>query len=188
MVKLKSTKELTDRDKRMIKLWNEGFTGQMMAEYFGQTRNAILGRLMRLRDAGHDIPLKGPSIPHKKKQARPMTYKPSEGRVVLKKVISEVERLNRKATKDQEMADALDRLKNKDYCKDTRVRIHGLQSHHCRYVIDNQVPARSWFCGHPKEKGSYCAAHAALCYMPEEKKQVADRIARSSIGYGRQAR
>jgi GcrA cell cycle regulator len=191
MGKQNSVMILTDEDKKLVKLWNEGFTGQMLADYFGRTRNAIMGRIMRLRDAGHEVINKDPNKVkqnNKKKQTKTATYyeRPQSHRI--QRVIIGIDELTKKQLKSAKYDDNVDRLKNFEMCKNTRVRIHNLKSTHCRYVVDNRFPAKAWYCGHPIERGSYCSHHAQLCYMPMEKKQVADRIARSSVAYGRSSR
>ena len=183
-----SVYELTATDKKMIELWNKGFTGQMLADYFGKTRNAILGRIMRLRDAGHDVATKGQTEPSKKKQAKPRTYPSRPPLLRIQKVISEIENLSKKPQKITKYDDNLERLKNFDLCKDSKVRIHDLKLTHCRYVVDNRIPSKAWYCGRPIEKGSYCMHHAQLCYMPLEKKETSNRIARASFAYGRSSR
>ena len=42
----------TDKDKAMLKMWDEGATSSEIANHFGVTRNVIMGRFHRLRSAG----------------------------------------------------------------------------------------------------------------------------------------
>jgi len=188
MTKPMSVQELNVVDKRMIELWNSGFTGQMLAEYFGKTRNAILGRLSRLRDAGHNVSVKGQLNPNKNKQEKPKLYNTSEERAITRRVKDAIKKLDSRKKKDLTHEDDLIRIDNFDRCKDTRVRIYDLKSHHCRYIIDNRNPDKSWYCGHPKEVNSYCGYHAKLCYLPPDRQRSKQSARKSSFAYGRTSR
>ena len=41
------------------------------------------------------------------------------------------------------------------------VHLYDLEYHHCRWPHPEN---KSWYCGEPKERGSYCAEHGALAY------------------------
>jgi len=41
-----------------------------------------------------------------------------------------------------------------------------LTSQSCRYVVNEGRAEHYIFCGAPKERGSYCKAHAEICFAP----------------------
>ena len=70
------TKELDDA---LIARWGRNETGDEIAKACGVTRNAIMGRVSRLREMGHDLPARGSpaslararrSTPERKEQER----------------------------------------------------------------------------------------------------------------------
>lgn len=44
------------------------------------------------------------------------------------------------------------------------------QSRQCHYIVNDGPPSEYLFCGKPQEKGSYCAHHASICYMPPRQR------------------
>ena len=53
------------------------------------------------------------------------------------------------------------------------LRIDELRYSSCRYIISLETAVSVRYCGHEKERGSYCAAHADLCYLPRKKREQA---------------
>lgn len=49
----------------------------------------------------------------------------------------------------------------------TGVSLFGLRHSSCRYIIGEDESAI--YCGRTKERGSYCAEHYRLCYVPVKK-------------------
>lgn len=49
-----------------------------------------------------------------------------------------------------------------------------LQPNMCRFPCGDPLKEGFGFCGHPKEDGAYCFAHASLCYTaPEDRRRAA---------------
>ena len=42
--------EVTKHEQELLKLWEEGLSGKLIAEKLGVTRNAVMGKLHRLRE------------------------------------------------------------------------------------------------------------------------------------------
>ena len=51
-----------------------------------------------------------------------------------------------------------------------RVTLLDLRPHHCRFPLGEPASADFGYCGARKVKGSYCAAHARLSYLPKPKR------------------
>lgn len=51
-----------------------------------------------------------------------------------------------------------------------RVTLLDLRPHHCRFPLGEPASADFAYCGAQKVKGSYCAAHARLSYLPKPKR------------------
>ena len=51
------------------------------------------------------------------------------------------------------------------------VTILNLENNMCRYIVDAPLYADTYYCGDPKERGVYCAAHAEMCYYGPKRKR-----------------
>lgn len=134
-----SNNELSDTDKDIIKLWEKGFSGSHIGKELGITRNAVMGRIHRLRNAGVVVASRTTDaafdLPKKKNYRKP--YPAPKPEPV-------------KAPRTQ------------------GVRFIDLQFGDCKYVM-NDGPASSFiFCGLPAKDGSYCEEHRKVCYVPPE--------------------
>ena len=54
---------------------------------------------------------------------------------------------------------------------------------HCRYIVGHNAYQGAYYCGEPKTKGSYCSAHAKICYRKptphdHKKKPVKQNLTR----------
>ena len=53
------------------------------------------------------------------------------------------------------------------------IRLDELRYDSCRYIISVDTAFSVRYCGHDRKRGSYCTAHAELCYLPPKTKQHA---------------
>ena len=49
--------------------------------------------------------------------------------------------------------------------------VSDLTSEHCHFPIGDPLTDGFGFCGHPKERGAYCAAHASIAYQTIERRK-----------------
>ena len=148
---------LTARDKEMLKMWDRGATSSELANHFGLTRSAVMGRLSRLRAAGHvGYKTKAPPIYRipKLPPAAPVNKKPHK---TAKQKQAEI-----KALVHQRLQEKL--LKH-------GFSLMELGPDMCRYAIKGDRPPEYRFCGKPTYKNSYCEEHHNLCWIPVEKRE-----------------
>ena len=145
-------KVLTQAQKdRIIELWNDGYTGGQIAKEIGHTRSAIMGLISRMRQSGKGVDVKrNASITPK---PRVKTQAP-KGRP--KKLKIHPKTFQYAFT----FAEPTKAHNNKP------ISFMDLTSFHCRYIL-NDPKQGALYCGDPKERGSYCAFHANLCYIPD---------------------
>jgi hypothetical protein len=144
----KKFEDLPKEYQKVLILWNKGKTGLQISEELGITRSSVMGRIHRAKQYG--IRVKGAPIrvdivappPRKVKNRRIIREAKAQG-VALPELPPVV-----RATKEQ-----LKRF----------IGLMQLTPMSCRFIL-NDDPARAVFCGAPKEKGSYCGEHSALCY------------------------
>lgn len=150
------TYELKEFDQAIINMWNDNKTGLDIAEALGKSRNAIMGKLYRLRAAKYiqykTVPVKQKKdTPKKRAKREKRAYKyssPYSGPLIPFPPQPEIV-INEQAIK-------LTELKNSS----------------CRFII-NDGPARSFlFCGKKKEKGPYCDEHRNLCYVKVHPRKI----------------
>lgn len=162
-------------DNEIMGLWKQGFNGAEIAAELGLTRNAVMGRLHRLRKkgvVGYKVP---PSKVLKAKNERlkliavggrrtvyaPPSYPPKP------KLKPE-----RAKPKFVEAAPA-----NKP-----AITIMDLNFDHCRYITRMESHKGPLYCGEPIDRKSYCKAHADMCYYKIAKRN--DRPVKSSFTFG----
>lgn len=136
--------ELTSRDKEMLKMWDEGETASHIGNHFGITRNAVMGRLNRLRQAGF---------------------------VGYKTVKPPIHRISKKAVKaDRAEIKEILAAKRKELKLKTGYSLMQLDFGMCRYPISGNRASEYRFCGKPISKRSYCTEHHELCWYPAGKR------------------
>lgn len=157
--------KVTEQEAEILKLWKEGQTGQAIADQLGITRNAVMGKLHRLRErriiSYKSVATRLAAIRHavrvreraKKAEAepapQPIEEKPQKVEVV--DILPEMV--------EEEPPPKPDR---------NPVTLMNLGPLSCRYVINNGVAKDFLFCNAVKKVGSsYCEEHHTLCHVPQ---------------------
>lgn len=141
----------------LITLWNEEqISVTQIADRLGTTRNAVMGKIHRLRQAGHPVKQrevgKSPEgSPRPPRRRSPTTHKHSSLSAGEKSVVGVVlSHLNTPSPNHY-------------------VDIEALSSHHCREVV--AVGPKALYCGAQKqEKSSFCPFHHAKNWVEPQKR------------------
>ncbi len=147
--------ELTERDKKIIELWDQKFTGGQIAAELSMTRNAVMGRLGRFRKMGL------------------VAYKMS-AKVDLKDMKSGILKTVKKYNANPKMFRGRlppTPLPEMPPVKDKPIGFFELTPFTCRYIVNDGKASEFLFCGKPKMIRSYCEDHARLCYLPPRVKE-----------------
>lgn len=147
---------MTEEEKqKAIDLWEQGLTGREIGELFGVSRCVVLGFINRLRNNGYDF-----KRPFERNRA-------IRENVVKAKKIKEI-----KIAKAPKIVKKPKPIVEIVAEKDMSTDLMGLTAFSCRYPVspDNVFPVM--FCGKPKEHGSYCKEHGAICYYPSRHQQA----------------
>jgi hypothetical protein len=145
---------VSERDYKIIALWESGLTGGQIAKELETTRSAILGKLRRLRLDGH------------------VSYKMNvkvDLKSATKKEIKEAKSFNlhRKSIRGVQPPQPLPKPRP---IKHEPIKFMDLTPFSCRYIVNDGHASTFLFCGKPKVKGSYCDDHANICYVPSKHK------------------
>lgn len=150
-----------DYEKKIIELWKQGYSTSMIAAAVGKTKNMICGKVFRMREKGIDLKpraivtkVKTDTGAEKVLHRQSTTSKPKIDLVFKKKT--------------EERIKPIIVMKDKPSAKPRNIKFKNLVSSSCRYVINDGRPENFIFCGAPKERGSYCEAHATICYIPSK--------------------
>lgn len=137
--------ELSDK---LVELWNGGASASECAMKLGNgiTRNAVLGRLMRLKESGVEIRHAEPRAPQPKKQ-RPSRARPKP----ISKPVPDYRTLEPLQLESGEFITAL-----------------SAKDKHCRYSYGDAADPGFAYCGRDVRPGhSWCEAHCAVVYQPK---------------------
>jgi hypothetical protein len=140
--------KLTNEDKEIIRLWDEGYTGSQIANEVGKTRNAIMGKIYRLRRHRVMTPV---SVDVKKHNPVKFVLVPKEKPEAPKRAIKEPRPAPPKEPSPFAILDVL--------------------SGQCRYIVSGTSSRDYVFCANKQDKRSYCQEHYNLCYVPSVPKR-----------------
>jgi GcrA cell cycle regulator len=155
--------EVTKHEQELLKLWEEGLSGKLIAEKLGVTRNAVMGKLHRLREQRvityRNIATRTAAVRHnirvkeRAKEATPKDPEPVEEKPILETV-------------EDLLPIILEELRPKDEDRKP-VTFFNLNSSSCRYVISGNLAKDFLFCNEVKRiNGPYCDKHHAKCNVP----------------------
>lgn len=171
----------------MIALWELNKTTREIAEELGVTKNSVCGALKRLRDKGVALERRpgGHILPKEKTQEIAKLKKVAS---LKKRAKAKAEAAPPKREPEQPFLPlfVIKPPEPKVPPKVGKLKFMDLRRTSCRYVVSGDRPENFLFCGDPKERGSYCAEHAALCYVPLSRHARRDdrpfNLTRRSIG------
>lgn len=149
---------MSDLSAKVKDLWNKGKTSTEIAELLGITRSAVMGRVHRMRAKGEvdfrtdpaQRPQRNP-LSSPRKPTMPKVMRDHTGPLIRRKYYPSLEQ-QKKAPPPSAFA------------KFKYVTLMDLTLIHCRYIMGHNAYQGAYYCGEPKTKGSYCSAHAQICY------------------------
>jgi GcrA cell cycle regulator len=147
-------KELSDNDKRILALWKDGVSGSDIAQALGVTRASIMGRLFRLRGMG--VSTERDRLPSSPEGKEPKVKAEKKQKVYRTKRIYYPTKAN---------------PRRKHF-----MTIMDLKSDSCRYIVDVCGEEGHLYCGKEQTRGSYCADHAALCYVQGSQEKTGKKF------------
>lgn len=154
---------------RIAALWESGKTGTEIAKVLGTTRSAVLGKIHRMKRMGK-IKDRVNSAPVAAAAARSKPRSPTVKRPKLVLLTMPSKTVQKGVSSAPRVVDVpivpVAEEAQKPRSK-APVPLLSLKPRSCRYIVnDKRGPMAVLYCGEPKTKGAYCAAHYALCYQP----------------------
>jgi GcrA cell cycle regulator len=158
------TSKVTESEQKILRLWEEGLSGKAIAEQIGVTRNAVMGKLHRLRErhvlSYRNMATRMAAI--KRKVRDEERAKEAAQGVPIERIEEQLPTIF-----VEELAPLI--LKEITPPSTTRkpVKFMDLQPSSCRYVVSGVMVKDFLFCNEVKKVGSpYCQEHHAICNMP----------------------
>lgn len=136
---------------QIVELWRSGKSALQIGAVLGLTRNAVIGRIDRMRMRGVVVERFFDSEVVQKKAIGPRP----------RAAPAKVQPGANWWTKTKPPAGAL---------------LGHLRSTSCRYILPEKHEGQHVYCGERKARGAYCTDHAVLCYAPiaDVKKRMRD--------------
>ena len=140
-----------EREQRLRKLWEKGYTASQIAEMLGDTtRNAVIGKAHRLKLAARATS-KQPRSP--KKQDAVSGLNKQEGYISRKSRFKSL-------------------LLDKNFETENPKKLEELSDKNCRWPIGHPDEKNFYFCGRNSVEGfSYCKLHVLYAFQPKNQKE-----------------
>ena len=154
----------------VIDMWRKNKSGSEIGKVAGMTRSAVMGMVSRLVARKILISRKEMMA----REPRPVVQIVRE--VVPKEVVKKVQPERRPVPTPAPRIQRVKVARVKRLPISIRfgarpgVTILNLENNMCRYIVDAPLYPDTYYCGDPKELGSYCAVHAEMCYYGPKRK------------------
>ena len=149
-----------EREQKLRRLWEKGYTASQIAEMLGSTtRNAVIGKAHRLKLAARTT----------SKQSRsPKKQAASSG---LNKQQAASSGLNKQEGYVSRKSRFKSLLLDKNFEAESPTQLENLTDRHCRWPIGHPDEENFYFCGRAPIKGfSYCQLHILYAFQPKVQK------------------
>jgi hypothetical protein len=151
---------MKDKYKNLVEMWEKGKTSTEIAKALGVTRNAVMGKIFRLKQEGFAL----------RSKIKPLTTLPlfPEDREHQPVPLPKPEKKQRapKFEKKDPVENQPDLLsQNED-----GVTILNLEHWHCKYIKGVNAKMETLYCGKPQHYKWCCEQHHRLCYLPPPSK------------------
>ena len=146
-----------DREQRLKKLWEKGYTASQIAEMLGEgtTRNAVIGKAHRLKLAARATSKRSRSP---KKQGAASGLNTSG--------------LNKRERYISRKNGFKSLLLDKNFQVENPKKLEELSDKNCRWPIGHPDEENFYFCGrYPVEGFSYCKLHVLYAFQPKNQKE-----------------
>jgi len=136
----------------IVNMWKQNKSGSEIAKVVNLSRSAVMGHIYRLKMRG---------LVDSKKSTSNVSLQPKP--VKIKTPMIKPQKNTKRGRPRKPPAPPA-----------KAITLLQLRENSCRYIFDLPDQSNVFFCGQPKERGSYCAYHAELCYVKTYKEQRSD--------------
>ncbi|WP_029041624.1 GcrA family cell cycle regulator [Cucumibacter marinus] len=175
-----------ERVELLKKLWMEGLSASQIAAELGEgvTRNAVIGKVHRLKLSGRAKPASTASRARKPRASNPAPRRPSgassssaASAIAKRRQMTSAPMIGATALKydaetDAETLAVADTSAELYIEPEKRVDLMGLNEHTCKWPIGDPMSEDFYFCGRHSDEGRpYCEFHSRRAYHAVERKK-----------------
>ena len=144
-----------EQEKILIKMWLSDKTGSQIAQCLNTTRNAVMGKLKRLRDKGLIEYKTAQAATVGKQASKSVVYQPIKNRRILREI-----KMGKREAPQIVVAP------KKKSGLTPPVRFFDLSSMSCKFPVNDGMPRDFLFCNASRRaNSSYCERHHKICYV-----------------------
>jgi hypothetical protein len=158
-----SNLKISSIDQKIADLWQENMTAQEIGVLLNMTKNAVIGKVSRLRNKGYDL----------RKRESPKKVEPVAMRTEIPKPVI--------AWVSAPVIEPPPEPKKAHVSGPKSIMELGIDD--CSYIINDGPVSSFLFCGEKKTNKTYCAAHHKLCYIRVTKKVKGKTFALKKLTY-----
>lgn len=160
----------------MIAMWEKGMTGAEIAKELGTTRNAVMGKLHRLKLEGRVAPKKAMepvdtvNLPNPLSAQKAPPVKPVEPKKPKPTLITLPSKTVQRGLSAKPVVQIVEKPKRGP------IKFADLTRRSCKFVLNAGHPETYLFCGEVSEPGKpYCTEHVKLCFRVVHERDGADK-------------
>ena len=159
-----------DRVEVLKKLWAEGLSASQIAmELGGVTRNAVIGKVHRLKLSGRG---KTSNVSSRPRQPRSSTNTSKPRQSSGGSIGNAALKMNPDARPDAAPAPRPSQFEELVIPFGERANITDLTEHTCRWPIGDPQSSEFHYCGRKSDEGSpYCSYHCRIAYQPTSERR-----------------
>lgn len=155
-------RELNSIDMKIIKLYQDGLAMRDIGQQVGKTKNSVCGLISRYREWGYLKPVV-------KRENKSIDLRKNPPKKVIGTRSSPIKMLHFR-TIHQPPKKADQPPVQLDLPAVNGISFWKLKNNSCRFIVSGGNGIPHMYCGETQTRGSYCAYHGNICYIPNVKK------------------
>lgn len=158
---------MEDNRQEIKNLWLTGLSAKQIGVQLGLSRNAVIGKIYRMREAGE--------IGVRDSDSRMHSIRATTKKLEAERVLTLFDLMRETPFEKEEPQETAQEIliiapSKTEEPSGTPIKFDQLTFRSCRYVLNDGDPQNFLFCGKIKNGRSYCKEHEAICYYRIDRK------------------